>query len=189
MSDDGRERRGFFRIDDQVGLNYRIVSADELAINEGVLHIDANEPLPLANELEKMREVSRIHFRQVEKESPETARYFAFIEKKIDLLAHHIMLSTDNLFINNTQSVSISGSGLAFTAEEALSMDELLELKFTLQPSLTNIRTFAKVVSCQAQEGQFKIAVEYTQLNDDDRDILIRHVVKKQMSDIRDNKS
>jgi len=99
------------------------------------------------------------------------------------------MLSTDNLFINNTQSVSISGSGLAFTAEEALSMDELLELKFTLQPSLTNIRTFAKVVSCQAQEGQFKIAVEYTQLNDDDRDILIRHVVKKQMSDIRDNKS
>jgi len=82
MSDDGRERRGFFRIDDQVGLNYRIVSADELAINEGVLHIDANEPLPLANELEKMREVSRIHFRQVEKESPETARYFAFIEKK-----------------------------------------------------------------------------------------------------------
>ncbi|MEH6503022.1 MAG: PilZ domain-containing protein [Cycloclasticus sp.] len=184
---EGQERRGYFRIDDEVALSYRLVSADENKSSD-VLRINENDSVPLANELEKMREVSRIHFRHVEKESPEAARYFTFIEKKIDLLAHHIMLGANDLFIKNTQSVSISGSGLAFTASESLSIGDLIELKFILKPSLTSIQTFSKVVSCHAQDGQFKVAVEYSQLTDDDRDLLIRHVVKKQMNDIREHK-
>ena len=183
---EGQERRGYFRVDDEVGLSFRLVSADELNKSDGILRINENDSVPLANELEKMREVSRIHFRHVAKESPETARYFTFIEKKIDLLAHHILLGANELFIKNTQSVSISGSGLAFTAGESLSIGDLIELKFILKPSLTNIRTFSKVVSCKAQDGQFKVAVEFSQLNNDDRDLLIRHVVKKQINDIRE---
>ncbi len=148
--------------------------------------INNNEAMSLCNELEKMREVWRIHFRHVEKESPEVARYFAHIEAKINLLAHHFMMSTDKLFVQSTQLVSISGSGIAFTADESLNKDDVIEIKFILQPSLTTIKTFAKVVSCKPEKNQFRVAVEYNGLNDEDRDLLIRHVVKKQMNDIRE---
>ncbi len=185
---EGQERRGYFRVDDEVALSYRLVSADEINKSDGILQINENDSVPLANELEKMREVSRIHFRHVEKESPEAARYFSFIEKKIDLLAQHILLGANDLFVKNTQSVSISGSGLAFTAGESLSIGDLIQLKFILKPSLMTIRTFSKVVSCQFQDGQSKVAVEYSHLSNDDRDLLIRHVVKKQISDIREHK-
>ncbi|MEO1889738.1 MAG: PilZ domain-containing protein [Cycloclasticus sp.] len=185
MSQEEQERRGFFRIDDKIALSYRLVPSDEANGSDGSLQFNDNDAMSLGNELEKMREVSRIHFRHVEKESPEVARYFTHIEAKINLLAHHFMMSVDTLFVQSTQSVSISGSGIAFTASEALTIGDSLEVKFILQPSLTTIRTFANVVSCKAEKAQFRVAVQYSGLNDEDRDLLIRHVVKKQMNDIR----
>jgi len=121
----------------------------------------------------------------VEKESPEAARYFTHLEAKINLLAYHFMMSSDKLFVQSTQPVSISGSGIAFTAEERLNKGDSIEVKFVLQPSLTTIKTFASIVSCVAENDRYRVAVEYQGLNDEDRELLIRHVVKKQMNDIR----
>lgn len=183
----GKERRGFFRIDDQVALSYRTVSASEANESTAELKVDGNDAESLANELDKMAEVSRIHFRHVEKDFPEIARYFTHLESKINLIAHHVMMDSDELFVKRTQSVSISGSGIGFTADELLNVGDFIEVRFVLKPTITNIRTFSKVVSCVADNGQFKVAVEFRQLSDDDRDLLIRHVVKKQMNDIRDS--
>jgi len=180
----GQERRRFFRIDDELALSYRVIHSDEVNVDESITAEDT--PASLANELEKMNEVSRIHFRHVEKESPEVARYFSFIEAKINLLAHHIMMGSDDLFVKTTQPVNLSGSGVSFTTDSELNVDSCVEVKFILRPSLASIKSLAKVVSCRPSDEKFTIAVEFTQLSDDDRDLLIRHVVKKQMNDIRE---
>ena len=185
--EEGQERRRFFRIDDEVALSYRLVPDNGLSNNSGLTTAE-RAPVSLANELEKMNEVSRIHFRHVEKESQEVARYFSFIEAKINLLAHHLMMGSDELFVKTTQPVNLSGSGVSFTVEEALKVGDYLEIKFILTPSLASIKTFSSVVSCKPEGKQFRVAVEYNQLGDDDRDLLIRHVVKKQMNDIREQK-
>ena len=185
MNQEEQERRGFFRIDDDVALSYRLVPASVVEQDAATLRI--GEAGSLANELERMREVSRIHFRRVEKEAPEVARYLAHIDSKIDLLAQHIMIGADELFVKSTQAVNISGSGLAFTVNEPLNSDDFVEVRFALQPSLTSIKTYAKIVSCQPQTKAYRAAVEFVCLNDEDRDLLIRHVVKKQMNDIREH--
>jgi hypothetical protein len=82
--------------------------------------------------------------------------------------------------------VSVSGSGIAFTADESLNKDDAIEVRLILQPSLTTIKTYAKVVFCKPEKNQFRVAVEYSGLNDEGRDLLIRHVVKKPMNDIRE---
>ncbi len=185
--EEGQERRRFFRINDEVALSYRLLSKDEMSNSSGSTTAQ-RAPTSLANELEKMNEVSRIHFRHVEKESQDVARYFSFIEAKINLLAHHLMIGSDELFVKTTQPVNLSGSGVSFTVEEALNVGDYIEIKFILTPSLASIKTFSNVVSCEAEGDQFRVAAEYSQLSDDDRDLLIRHVVKKQMNDIRDQK-
>ena len=188
MSDKEQERRGFFRRDDRMALNCRIATEDEVKNKEG-LRVNESDGLSLATELEKMKSASRIHFRHVEKEIPEGARYFTHIEKKIDLIARHVMMGADGLFTKKTQSVSISASGLAFTTNEALPIDSLIELKFILNPSLTCIHSYSKIVNCESIDNDlFKIAVEFSWLNEDDREILIRHVVQKQMNEIREHK-
>lgn len=186
MSQDaGQERRRFFRIDDEVAISYRVISNDEMTKADGLKRNEV-EPASLANELEKMNEVSRIHFRHVEKESPEVARYFSFIEAKINLLAHHIIMGTDELFVKTIQPVNISASGVSFSVNNALNAGDTVEIKFILTPSLTSIKTLSRVISCEPEGDQFKVAVEYSQLSDEDRDLLIRHIVKKQMNDIRE---
>ena len=125
MSREGQERRDFFRIDDEIILNYRLVSSDEFLKGDGLLVNEASS-LTLATGLEKMKASSRIHFRHVEKEMPEVARYFTHIENKIDLIARHVMMNADGLFTENTQAVSISGSGLAFTIQEELPIGSTL---------------------------------------------------------------
>jgi c-di-GMP-binding flagellar brake protein YcgR len=180
-----KERRRFFRIDDEVALSYRLASEEE-AIADEKLQVTTDATLSLATELEKMNELSRIHFRHVEKESPEVARYFTFIESKITLLAQHLMKSTDELFKKTTQPVNISGSGILFTVDEALRAGDFIEIKFILRPSLASIKAFSRVVSCHSEGELYRVAVEFNRLSDEDRDILIRHVVKKQMNDIRE---
>ena len=189
MNQEDQERRGFFRVDDDVALSYRQVPSSVVSQEGSPLRMSEGYSASLANELERMREVSRIHFRHVEKELPEVARYLAHLDSKIDLLAQHIVIDSDDLFVKSTQAVNISGSGLAFVVEGALNVGDFMELRFVLKPSLANIKTYSKVISCQPDKGQFRIAVEFTYLGDDDRDLLIRHVVKKQMNDIRENKA
>jgi len=183
----GQERRGFFRINDDVALTYRLVSGDVASKTLEDLGVNEGESATLTNELEKMNEVSRIHFRHVEKESPEVARYFSYIEEKINLLAHHIMMANDELFVESTQPVNISGSGVSFTADTEFESGNCLEVKFTLNPSLVKINTFSEVVSCKPEGDKFRVAVIFKRLRDADRDMLIRHVVKKQMNNIREN--
>jgi len=188
MNQEEQERRGFFRIDDNVALSYRLMATDVSQQDAASGMVDSDASL-LVNELEKMREVSRIHFRHVEKEQPEVARYLAHIDSKIDLIAQHVMMESDGLFVKRTQEVNISGSGLAFTVKDDLPVGRSIELKFVLKPSLASIQTYSKIISCEPHAEQFRVAVEFTHLNDDDRDLLIRHVVKKQMNDIREHKT
>ncbi len=189
MNREEQERRGFFRIDDDVALSYRLVPSSVVSEEASPLRMGEGFPASLANELEKMREVSRIHFRHVEKDLPEVARYLAHLDNKIDLLAQHIVMDSDDLFVKSTQAVNISGSGISFIVDGVLNAGDYIELRFVLKPSLANIRTYSKVISCQPDNGQFRVAVEFTYLSDDDRDLLIRHVVKKQMNDIREHKT
>lgn len=182
------ERRGFFRIEDEVTLHIRRIAADEFESESG-LRVSQKGNLKLANELEKMKAESRVFFRHVEKETPEIARYFSHLEMKIDLIAHVLILGSDEVTQEKTQMVNISGSGMAFKSGEAYNVDESVEVTFVLQPSYMVINTFAKVVGCRQQGVVNRVAIEFSKLSDDDRDLLIRHVVKKQMTDIRDNKT
>lgn len=179
-----QERRRFFRINDELVLSYRVVSDEEINRTNNLRGAE-NTPLSLTSELEKMNEVSRIHLRQVEKESPEVARYFSFIEEKINLLAHHMVRESDELFLKTARPVNLSASGVSFASDNKLTVNSCVELKFILSPSLAKITSLATIISCRPNEERFTIAAEFSRLSDSDRDLLVRHVVKKQMNDIR----
>jgi hypothetical protein len=181
------ERRGFFRIEDEVTLHVRKVGESERNDVDG-LRVTQKDNLLLANELEKMKAESRVYLRHVEKETPEIARYFSHLEMKIDLIARVLILGSDDLIQKRTQMVNISGSGMAFKSEEAYDLGDNVDVTFVLQPSYMMINTFAKVVACRQQGVVYRVAIEFEKLSDDDRDLLIRHVVKKQMVDIREHK-
>lgn len=179
------ERRGLFRIDDEVTLQVRKIVSTELS---GAPDARSASHSLLANELERMKAESRIYLRHVEKDSPEIARYFAHLEEKIDLIARTIIIDLGDMASKETQPVNISGSGMSFQGDEAFEVSEEVDVTFVLHPTFMIVNTQARVMACEQDEQGCRIAIEFKGLSDDDRDLLIRHVIKKQMIDIRDKK-
>ena len=92
---------------------------------------------------------------------------------------------------HDKREVNLSASGLAFNNKEAISVGTVLELRMLLTSCLAVIIAYARVVqikdiSKDNPEHPFEICVEYINMNEDDRELLIKHVIKKQMQQLRE---
>ncbi|MBC8550705.1 MAG: PilZ domain-containing protein [Candidatus Brocadiales bacterium] len=184
------ERRGFFRIDDEVNLFYKKI--DEKQVSEPH-HVSDNvlNSCSLSTALEIVPKDSAMQLHRLEKILPDVADYLRLIETKIDLLAQAIVMQGHQFKDSETRNVNISASGMAFNCEEMLKEGDYLEIKMLLVSSMAVIVTYGRVVYCrksQTNDGKFPyfVGVDFTNMKDDDRELLIKYAVKKQLQQIRE---
>ncbi|QSA97459.1 PilZ domain-containing protein [Methylococcus sp. EFPC2] len=181
------ERRRYFRIEDNIILFFREIDPRELN-----LPLDNAEPsldtFSLTAELDLLTLESRSQMRRIERDYPPVAEFLQVLEQKIDLVARAILATDPELSRQPTRRVSLSASGLAFESEENYALGSLLELKMVLPPEMVGVQARGRVVYSQQTRGElpaYQVAVDFVELVDKDRDLLIRHVVRKQMRHLR----
>ena len=79
--------------------------------------------------------------------------------------------------------VNLSGSGIKFFVEEPYPLDSFLVLRLILRPfiPIQAVGKITRIVSKQkGEEKGFEIAVEFTQISPDDREAIIRHILRSQ---------
>jgi hypothetical protein len=184
------DRRGFFRIDDQVSLFYKKI--DEKRVTEPH-HVSDNilTSCSLSTALEMVSQDSVLLLHRLEKNQPDVADYLKLIEAKVDLLAKAIMMQGFQFKENDTRNVNVSATGIAFNCEELLNEGDYLEIKMMLISSMAVIVTYGRVVYCknsQSNDSQYPnfVGVDFLNMKDEDREMLIKYVVKKQLQQIRD---
>lgn len=184
------DRRGFFRIDDEVNLFYKRI--DEKRVNEPH-HVSDNvlNSCSLSTALEMVSQESAVLLHRLEKSVPDVADYLRIIETKIDLLGQAIMMQGFQFKESDTRNVNLSATGIAFNCEETLKQGDYLEIKMLLVSTMAVIVTYGKVVYCkpsQPNDSQYPhfIGVDFINMKDEDREMLIKYVVKKQLQQIRD---
>jgi len=86
-----KERRRFFRIDDQVNLYYKKV--DEKKVTPAS-HMSDNVlgNCSLSAALELISQESRVMMHRLERTEPDVADYLKLIESKIDLISQAVMM-------------------------------------------------------------------------------------------------
>ena len=186
------DRRGFFRIDDEVNLFYKKI--DEKRVTEP--HLISDNILnncSLSTALEMVSQESALLLHRVEKNLPDVADYLRLIDTKIDLLAQAIMMQGFQFKENETRNVNISATGMAFNCAEVLKEGDYLEIKMLLISSMAVIVTYGRIVYCknsQTDDSQdpYFVGVDFINMKDEDREMLIKYVVKKQLQQIRDKK-
>ena len=114
---------------------------------------------------------------------------------KVDWLLEVIVkqlakMQPESIAIAAIVDVTLSGGGVGFLSPRAFAVDDLLRIKMILPP-FTPIQTTAKVIrSSLAKDGvQYEIASEYTEINPDDQDHLIRHIIHTQAERLRGRRS
>lgn len=168
-----RERRRYFRIEDEVGLRVTPIPAAEEARAIDAFE-DERSHASLMNELRALRDAHLPQRRSLEYKFPTVATYVRLLEKQIDLLAQAIG-DDDGYAADPDTAVNLSAQGLCFDRDEPLEIGSLVELKLTLFPDLTHIRTLARVI--RSEEPSDKgTAVELTHLREADKEAIVRHV-------------
>jgi len=186
------ERRRFFRIDDEVNLFYQKVD-EKMVVEPSHLSDNILSNCSLSSALELISQDSAQLLYRLERNQPDVAEYLRLIDSKIDLLSQAIMLQGGQFKENSTRNANLSAAGIAFEVEQQLEQGDFLEIKMLLVHCMAVIVAYGKVVYCKkSQSGDdqypYLVGVDYVNLKDQDRELLIKHVVKKQLQQLRDKK-
>ena len=189
---DDKDRRRFFRIDDEVNLFYKIVD-EQAVITASQLTDDLLSNCSLVTALDMLDQESNLIMYRIEKNEPEIADYLKVLESKINILSQAVLMQGNDLSESAMRKANISASGLAFDNEVEIKQGEFLEIKLLLTSCLAVITIHGKVVYCkentpESSEMPFQIGIDYFDLKEQDREVLIKHVVKRQMQQIREQK-
>lgn len=175
------DKRDYFRIQDTLLLDYRLISGPEA--DDGFA--DNSPLLGLLSELQTLEYDSQPLLRQITEADRALANYLKVINKRIDLIARALSLQIADEAGPPTD-VTLSEGGLSFFNAEPLAVGDWVSLRLVLQPTALGLIIPARVIRSEAHsDGRHRIALGFDELNDQQRQILARHILQKQAQDIR----
>jgi hypothetical protein len=188
------ERREYFRIDDEIALDYRLISQGEAErLREKIQSRLVDRFTAASSFTATSRQMTHV-IHKVQNQSPELARCLQAIDQKLNMIAQLFVSEEIDLYEQPTREVNLSAGGVAFRVQHEIKIDSLLELRMVLLPSLVGILTISRVIQCErADDGNLRfpweIAVVYEHLRETDRELLVRHIMSRETQQLRTRRS
>jgi len=176
------ERREWIRIDDRVLFEYRLLSDPAEGPIPGIPPV-AQEAIAAVISKPTSDLVSRSEQLSESPLLPWIRKVDWVLETIVKTLAK---MQPEGIAIAQVADVTLSGGGIGFLSPRHFVVDDVLSLKIILPP-FTPIHTTARVIrSIQTKDGiNYDIATEFIQLNPDDQEHLIRHIIQTQAERLR----
>ncbi|MGY6277189.1 PilZ domain-containing protein [Methylomonas sp. MgM2] len=183
------ERRRFFRIEDTISLFYRPI--DDETANLG---LKAKNKLPneysLAAILDVLSQEALRIMQRLEKQNDEMLELYKVLDAKINAVAQTAMFRGSSIRDSACQDVNLSASGVAFQQSNPLDIGQNIAIEMFLPATMALIMVYGKVINCETLDPDgYLISVEFTDINDDDQELLIKHVVRKQWQQLQEKRS
>ena len=191
MSD---ERREYFRIDDEVALDYRLIGEGEAEqLREKIKSRVVDRFTVASSFTATSRQMTHV-IHKVQNQSPELARCLQAIDQKLNMIAQLFVSEEMDLHEQSTREVNLSAGGISFRSQQKIRIDSLLELRMVLFPSLVGILTVSRAVQCERVNDAnlkfpWQISVVYEHLRESDRELLVRHIMSKETQQLRSRRS
>ena len=181
-----RNRRESFRINDRIALCVNPLSEANYRQSRANMRNTQIKQRTL-NSILAEGDSQRGVLRHIRDSDPAIANYLQSLEERLDALAR-LLVGEQNITPDvPTHDVNISGNGVRFQHAQALTEGSHVELDLQLFPERTCLHMLATVVRSKEMQrrsktgGRFMIAVDYCDIHEDDRELLIRHIHTLQM--------
>ena len=181
-----RNRRESFRINDRIALCVRPLNESEYRHARAHL-LNAQHQQRTLNSILAESDNQRGMLRNIRESDPVVANYLHSLEERLDALARLLLLEQNTTPDAPTHDVNISGNGLRFQHPQALTEGSHLAVDVQLFPSHTCLSMLAVVVRSTELKrpakngGRFTVAVDFCDVHEDDRELLIRHIHSLQL--------
>lgn len=183
------DRRGHFRIDDEVFLEYRVIQKKQVQDFLAGIQGQAPSQHSLVVEINELSVQTRSQLKAIKRSYPLIGRYLSALDDKINLIARHIS-AFDSHSGRPNRRVNISAGGIAFHSQLQFPPETPLAISLKLFPSHREILTYGAVVYCRfepdVEPGEpHRIAVSFNYMREPDREALISHILDKQFASAR----
>ena len=188
------ERREYFRIDDEVAFDYRLISPGEAELLREKIKSRVVDRFTVASSFTATSRQMTHVIHKVQNQSPELARCLQAIDQKLNMIAQLFVSEEMDLHQQSTREVNLSAGGISFRSQQEIRIDSLLELRMVLFPSLVGVLTVSRAIQCErVNDGNLKfpwqISVVYEHLRESDRELLVRHIMSKETQQLRSQRS
>jgi len=175
-----RNRRQYFRIDDEVLMRYRIVDKRGAHRTGSQLFDLEPELRALAHRQQQLMELLR------ERDSV-MADYLGLLDEKIELVGRLLVTRTQDLKAEDRMRVSLSAGGISFFVSDSIDIGKLLDMQVVMLPGYESMQMVGVVRSCDPVSGgsQHRLAVEFTRIDDESRELIVRHCMQRDAENIR----
>lgn len=186
------ERREYFRLDDEVMLDYCRIDAEQAeVIRERITDRVADRFTVAATFATNSRTMSRI-LSGFSAGQPDLARYLKLMDQKLNHLARLFVMEEMNATAHDVTRVNLSAGGMVLPSATEFAPGDLLQLRFALLPSMTGILTVSRVVYCErsglSNGLPWQVAVEYEHIRETDRDLICSHIIGREAEILRERR-
>jgi hypothetical protein len=189
------DRRSYFRIDDSVRMGLARIQPDELNERLERLEQDLAGNFTVMSSLAAITSQMTVGLRRIENRDPDLAAYLRAIDQKIEVIGRAFIAQESEVVAERAVPVNLSAGGMCVGSHECFEPGEALEIRMLLFPSFTGLLIYGTVVDCSppgAEHGEdvsrFEqlVRVEFTHIREQDRELLIRHLLRRQSDQLRD---
>lgn len=189
----GQDRRNYFRIDDTVRMSLRRVPPEELEASLDRLEHDLAGNFTVMSSLAAITAQMTAGLRRIENRDPDLAAYLRAIDQKIEVIGRAFIVAEPELVAEAAVPVNLSAGGMCAGVEEHYEPGTDIEVRMLLFPSFTGLMIYGNVVECgpamvdhPSERYQHVARIEFTHIREQDRELLIRHLLRRQSDQLRD---
>lgn len=180
------DRRRFFRIDDNIGVAYRLLSDDEV---KAQLDGSAATKDALASIADVNKTIHRL-LDEVKVANGALAELLSAMDNKINCVINQLEMDSRVVekIVHEMKQVNISACGLAFKIDQCIADGQLLALDLMLKPDNLCLYVHGEVISAEATENpeEYYVRVTFRNMSDSDQELLIQHIVQRQGMQLRE---
>ena len=192
QTDFGADRRNYFRIDDTVRLSVRRVPPEELESRFEQLDHDLVGNFTVMSSLAAITAQMTMGLRRIENRDPDLAAYLRAIDQKIEVIGRAFITQEPEFHAEHAVPANLSAGGMCVGVDEEFEPGATLEIRMLLFPSFTGLMVYGTVIDSEpsreeegAQGFRYLTRIEFTHIRESDRELLIRHLLRRQSLQLR----
>lgn len=175
------ERRQYFRIEQRVSLELKIISESEISEHPSPTQFDVSPNFLLLSQLQEMEAESSHLLRKIAEKDSNISSFLKIVDDKIERIAQAVASTEMKIGNAAIQEVNISEGGLQFRQDYAIEQGAFLSLKLVFPESCIGVLIYAQCCRCDEMgDGSFVTSVEFVRMPESCRMILARQIFESQ---------
>lgn len=156
---------------------------------EPAAETQVSEQVEVLKELGKIDDENKRFLNTLEAGDSLVINHISAMNSRLSQLSKQIIHTLDADF-SELMDVDISGGGLQFESDEPLNVGQQIKLELILAPKYISMMLFAQVVDSSplAERDGYRVAIEFIEISESDRDAIIGHIFKTQSKMLRASK-